>query len=135
MKDFTLRNDLAEIESVTLAILDFCRDRGVSENACYDIRLALEEAISNTIKYGYDDQSVHSISIRAGLESNNELLLEIEDDARAFNPIEAPAPDVSLPVEEKQIGGLGIYLLRAVMDRVQYERHGDKNILRMWKSL
>ena len=134
MKDFAIRNDLSEIETLSETITNYCKDNGVTEAVCYDIRLAIEEAISNTIKYGYDDQDLHNIHIRIGI-ANQELLIEIEDDARAFNPLEAPAPNLALPVEKKPIGSLGIYLMRTLMDRVDYERSGTKNILRLTKVL
>ena len=132
MKDFSLKNNLAEIESLTESIVSYCQQNGIDEAACYEVRLALEEAISNTIKYGYDDQQPHTIYVRAGFE-NRELLLEIEDDANEFNPLEAPAPDFSLPVEQKPIGRLGIFLMRSIMDSVEYRRVGAKNRLRMMK--
>lgn len=132
MKDFAIKNNLSEIENLAEAITNYCKDNGVAEAICYDIRLALEEAISNTIKYGYDDHSLHNIQVRIGI-ANQELLIEIEDDARAFNPLEAPTPDLSLPVDQKPIGSLGIYLMRSVMDRVDYKRSGTKNILRLIK--
>jgi serine/threonine-protein kinase RsbW len=132
MRDFAIKNDLAEIEALTEAIVSYCRDNGIAEAVCYDIRLALEEAVSNTIKYGYEDRQVHTIHVRAGFE-NSKLFLEIEDDAKAFNPLEAPAPNLLLPVEKKPIGQLGIYLMRAVMDQIDYKRTGAKNILRMTK--
>ena len=132
--EFAIKNDLAEIDILGGELLEFCRDNGVADDVYYDIRLALEEAISNTIKYGYEDQHVHEIRVRAGLE-NQALFVEIEDDSKSFNPLEAPDPNISLPVEEKLIGGLGIYLLRAVMDRVEYRTSGATNILRMTKSI
>lgn len=132
MKDFAIKNNLPEIETLSEAITNYCKNNGLTEEVCYDIRLALEEAISNTIKYGYDDQDTHNIYVRIGI-ANQELLIEIEDDARAFNPLEAPAPDLALPVEKKPIGSLGIYLIRTLMDRVDYERSGNKNILRLTK--
>src|SRR5262245_27795618 len=133
MKDFVIKNNLAEIEPLTESIVSYCRDNGIDEGVCYAVRLALEEAISNTIKYGYEDHQVHSIQVRAGFE-NGKLFLEIEDDANEFNPLEVPTPDLSLPVEKKPIGRLGIYLMRSVMDQVDYERAGTKNILRMKKK-
>jgi anti-sigma regulatory factor (Ser/Thr protein kinase) len=134
MKDFAIKNELSEIEILSEDITNYCKDNGVTEAVCYDIRLALEEAISNTIKYGYDDQDSHNIYVRIGI-ANQELLIEIEDDARAFNPLEVPTPDLSLPVEKKPIGSLGIYLIRSVMDRVDYHRSGTNNILRLIKVL
>lgn len=132
MRDFSIKNNLAEIEGLTESIVSYCKENGIDEAACYEVRLALEEAISNTIKYGYDDHQSHTISVRAALE-NRELVLEIEDDANQFNPLEAPAPDLSLPVEQKPIGRLGIYLMRSIMDQVDYRRVGSKNMLRLMK--
>ena len=92
----------------------------------------VEEAVSNTIKYGYEDQQVHTIYVRAEFE-NRKLFLEIEDDGIEFNPLEVPPPDFSLPVEKRPMGRLGIYLLRSVMDQVDYKRTGTRNILQMTK--
>ena len=133
MKEFEIKNDLVEIETLTEQIADYYHQNGFDEAICYDVRLALEEAISNTIKYGYTDHDVHTIYVRATFE-NSKLSLEIEDDANPFNPLEAPEPNLSLPVEQKPIGRLGIYLMRSVMDQIQYERNGTKNILRMIKN-
>ena len=133
MKEFEIKNDLAEMETLTEQIADYYRENGFDESTCYEIRLALEETISNTIKYGYTDHNVHTIYIRAAFE-NSKLSLEIEDDANPFNPLEVPEPNFSLPVEQKPIGRLGIYLMRSVMDQIQYERNGTKNILRMMKN-
>lgn len=132
MRDFEIKNDLTEIESLTEAIVSYYRDLSIAEAVCYDVRLALEEAISNTIKYGYEDQQAHTIHVRAGFE-NHKLFLEIEDDGKEFNPLKAPPPDFSLPVKKKPIGRLGIHLLRSVMDQVEYKRTGAKNILYMTK--
>ena len=129
-----IKNALSELDSLSAGLLTFCRDHNLSEEIYYDVWLALEEAVSNTIKYGYEDHEVHEIRVMFRLENQN-LHLEIEDDAKAFNPLDAPAPDLSLPAREKQIGGLGIYLLRQVMDRVEYSRSGKTNILRMMKSI
>jgi serine/threonine-protein kinase RsbW len=134
MKEFEIKNDLAEIEPLTLAVVRYCHESGIDEAACFDVQLALVEAVSNTIKYGYQDKRVHFIRVRVGLEPK-ELFLEIEDDAGSFNPLDAPAPDFSLPVEERPIGGLGVYLMRTVMDQIDYQRAGAKNVLRMKKAV
>jgi serine/threonine-protein kinase RsbW len=132
MKDFSIKNNIPEIEPLTEAIVSYCKENGIDEAVCYEVRLALEEVISNTIKYGYDDHRPHTILVQVGFE-NRKLILEIEDDANEFNPLDAPAPDLSLPIEQKPIGRLGIYLMRSIMDQVEYRRVGAKNILRMIK--
>jgi serine/threonine-protein kinase RsbW len=131
-REFVIKNDMEEIDILADGIMKFCRENDVEEGACLDIRLAVEEVVSNTIKYGYEDSEVHYIRIRAERETKG-LLLEIEDGARPFNPLEAPKPDLSLPAEKRPIGGLGIYLLNSVMDHVEYERAKSKNVLRMTK--
>ncbi|HEY7162366.1 MAG TPA: ATP-binding protein [Acidobacteriota bacterium] len=134
MKEFVTKNNLAELETLTEEIFNYYLQNGIAEDACYEIRLALEEAISNTIKYGYEDKQAHTIHVKAGIETN-QIFLQIEDDANAFNPLEAATPDLSLPLEKKPIGRLGIYLMRTVMDGIDYKRAGTKNILKMTKVI
>ena len=129
---FVIKNDLSEIDILADGILKFCLENNVQEEACLDVRLAVEEVVSNTIKYGYENSEDHIIRIQVTWDSQ-EVLLEIEDDAKPFNPLDAPKPDLSLPVESRPVGGLGIYLLNSVMDRVDYERANSKNVLRMRK--
>lgn len=129
-----IRNDLAEIEPLSARIGEFCREQGAGDDAIFDIQLAIDEAVSNTIKYGYSDGAAHQIHIRIGVHERK-LILEIEDDARAFDPLKAPDPDFSLSAEERTSGGLGIYLLRKVMDSVEYTRTGNRNILQMTKGM
>jgi anti-sigma regulatory factor (Ser/Thr protein kinase) len=131
-KNFEIRNDLAEIEVLATQLLELCRNNGIDEDVCFEIGLALEEAVSNTIKYGYEDDQVHMIQVRARMEDQR-FLLEIEDDGKAFNPLEKRDPDFSLPVDKKPIGGLGIYLVRSLMDHVEYRRNGGRNLLRLTK--
>lgn len=132
-KEFVIRNDLKEIEPLAKEIMQFLSEHGVQEQVSLDLQLALEEIISNTIKYGYNDSASHLIHVRAE-SSDEQVLLEVEDDAGAFNPLEAPTPNIDLPVEERPVGGLGIYLVRALMDHVEYQRTATKNILRMTKK-
>jgi serine/threonine-protein kinase RsbW len=133
-KELIIRNDLLELENLVEQVAAFCAQLRVTENILFDVRLALEEAISNTIRHGYMDRNPHDIRLSIELQ-NGELCLQIEDDGKAFNPLEAADPDLSLPIEEKQPGGLGIYLIKAVMDEVRYERRDGKNILRMKKLM
>jgi serine/threonine-protein kinase RsbW len=133
-KEFVIQNNLRQLEILIEQISAFCTQVGIPENLFFDIRLAIEEAVSNTIRHGYDDQQSHSISLRTEMRHGN-LFLQIEDDAKAFNPLEAADPDLNLPIEEKQPGGLGIYLIKAMMDDVEYERVDNKNILKMKKAV
>jgi anti-sigma regulatory factor (Ser/Thr protein kinase) len=133
-REFRILNRLAELDSLAEGLRGFCIPAGLSDEEFGDVRLAVEEAVSNTIRHGYADREPHPILVRASLEGGA-LCVEIEDDARAFNPLEAPLPDVTLPVEEKSPGGLGILLLRSVADRVEYRRAEGKNVLRFVRIL
>lgn len=132
--EFRLKNDLADLARVAEELWSFCRDRGLSEEESADFRLVLDEVVSNTIRYGYADRDPHEITVRASV-AGGRLTLEIEDDGRAFNPLEAPPPDVTLPIEEKPVGGLGLLLLRSVMDELDYRRSGERNVLRAVRAI
>jgi anti-sigma regulatory factor (Ser/Thr protein kinase) len=133
-RTFVVRNRLQDLGPLAAALGAFCREGGLSDDEFGDVRLALEEAVSNTIRHGYLDAGLHEIRIRAAMKAGR-LSLEIVDDARAFNPLAPPLPDVSVPIEEKNPGGLGLLLLRSVMDRVDYRRKGGRNHLRLVRSL
>ncbi len=79
--------------------------------------LALEEHLTNVIKYAYDDGLEHDILVRFNLE-RAQLIIEVEDDGRPFNPLQAPEADTSIPLDQRPVGGLGIHLIRRFMDRL-----------------
>lgn len=133
-REYRILNRIAELDALAEGLRGFCVPGGMSDEEFGDVRLALEEAVSNTIRHGYADREPHPILVRASLE-DGALCVEIEDDGRAFNPLEAPLPDVTRPVEEKSPGGLGILLLRSVADRVEYRRVEGKNLLKFVRNL
>lgn len=73
--------------------------------------------MSNVISYGYDDREEHKIIVCL-LMQQGKLTVEVENDGRPFNPLDAPEPDIEKPLEERTLGGLGIHLVRNVMDLV-----------------
>ncbi len=99
-----------------------------------NINLALEEAVSNVIFYAFDDEKEHDIKIVISLENKN-LSIEIIDDGKPFDPTARKQPDVSLPAEDRPIGGLGIFLIRKMMDNVTYNRHNNLNTLTLLKNI
>jgi anti-sigma regulatory factor (Ser/Thr protein kinase) len=106
----------------------------VSFEAMYLASLAIEELVTNCIKYGYDDSNDHSIEIVFVVE-DGALRMEVIDDGHPFNPLQAPSPDLSVPIEHRPIGGLGIHLLRELADDVSYERRDGTNRLRLTKRM
>ena len=137
MKDYlTLRvkNAFAEIPAANEAASRWLADRNVPPAADYLANLAIEELVTNCIKYGYDDSAEHIIEIELEL-SASEMILTVTDDGHAFNPLELPAPNTSAPVEDLPIGGLGIHLLRKMSDSMDYARTDGRNRLTLRKSL
>jgi serine phosphatase RsbU (regulator of sigma subunit)/anti-sigma regulatory factor (Ser/Thr protein kinase) len=129
-----LRNDLSELEHLSQTVASFGEKHQWAGNMIASINLALDELITNIISYGFDDQGTHEIVLRLSFQEG-ELTAEVEDEGRAFNPLGAPEPDLTKPIEERQIGGLGIHLARKIMDRLEYRRERGKNILVMKKRI
>ena len=86
------------------------------------------------ITHGYEESTDdHEIGIRIEV-AGNVLTVRIEDDARAYDPLAAPPPDLDTPIEHRPIGGLGIHFVRTVMERVAYERRDDRNLVTISKA-
>jgi anti-sigma regulatory factor (Ser/Thr protein kinase) len=129
-----LKNDLLEIQRLAQTIVTFGKTFHLSREIVHDLNLVLEEVISNTILYGYEDTNTHQIDVQISLQGQM-LILQIKDDGKPFNPLEAPDPDIEKPIEEREIGGLGIYLVRRLMDELAYKREDGENVLVMKKQL
>jgi serine/threonine-protein kinase RsbW len=110
------------------------RGQQVSDDAMYLVSLAIEELVTNCIKYGYDDEAPHVVDVVLSVD-NGALSIEVIDDGRAFNPLETPTPDLSRALENRPIGGLGIHLLRELADEVTYERRNGTNRLVLTKRI
>jgi sigma-B regulation protein RsbU (phosphoserine phosphatase) len=133
-RDFTIRNELSEIKTLTTAISRFSREHDLPDEVIHDIVLATEELVNNTINYGYDGEGGRLIDARADL-TDEELVLRLEDDGKAFNPLDVPEPDTEAPLEERPIGGLGIHIARSLVDGLEYRREQGKNIVVLKKKL
>ena len=117
----TLRNDLSEIARIAEEIEEHGESRGWPMKWILNTNLALDELITNTVSYGYQDTDEHEIRITV-TERDGALVVVLEDDGIAFNPFTAaPEPDVEADVDERPIGGLGVYFVKTLMDEVAYE--------------
>ena len=110
------------------------RAAGFSEREAERWVLAVEEVTINIVKYSYRDSPVGTIEVET-IPSAEGLTVHLADTGRAFNPLAAPDPNLKATLEEREIGGLGIYLARKVVDQARYERRSDKNILTLIKKL
>jgi len=128
----TAVNRLEEIGRINETFNEFARQHGIPEEIRRKINLVFDELLNNIISYAYTDDDEHPIEIVISL-ANGRLVTSISDDGRAFNPFESEAPDTELSVDERPIGGLGVHLVRGVMDTVKYERHGKRNVATLEK--
>ncbi len=129
-----IKASLSAVSSANETASRWLADRNAPPEVQYLANLAVEELITNCIKYGYEDAADHIIEVKLQI-SGNELALTVTDDGRPFNPLELPEPDIHLPIEERPIGGLGIYLLRRMSDHMDYVRAAGKNCVRLRKSM
>ncbi len=129
-----IKSTLAAVHSANEAASKWLADRNAPPDVHYLASLAIEELVTNCIKYGYEDAGEHIIEIKLQI-SGNELALELTDDGRPFNPLDASAPNTHLPGQDRSIGGLGIYLVRQMSDRMEYVRAEGKNRTTVRKSL
>ena len=107
---------------------------GLEEQLTMQIKLALEEVVTNVILYAYPDKKDQDIRIDMNY-GNKQLTIVITDKGTPFNLLEMKEPDITLPPEERPIGGLGIYLVKQLMTEVTYSRSSGKNILTMTKDI
>jgi phosphoserine phosphatase RsbU/P len=133
-KEFAFRNELEELNSLSEKLEELGDEWELPMPVVMNLNLALEELITNTIFYGIQDDQPHTISVKFSL-TENALNIEIRDDGIEFNPLQLPDPDLEIAAEERQIGGLGIYLVKQVMDRFEYSREEPYNIVTLTKKL
>ena len=130
----TLRNHLSELERLHQALYHFGKERDLPESLINTMNLALEEIVANVIEHGYEDTGDHSILIRCSIQ-DGQIMAEVEDDGIPFNPLTSPDPDISGPLEDRPVGGLGIYLIRNIMDNLDYNYFEGKNQIRLQKRI
>jgi sigma-B regulation protein RsbU (phosphoserine phosphatase) len=132
--EIKLTNRLSEIATVNQTLTEFGQRHGLTPKIVHDLNLALVEILTNVVSYGHADNQEHEIKVRLSTQPG-EVRAEVEDDGQPFNPLEAPEPDTAKPLEERTIGGLGIHLVRKLMDGLEYQRQEGKNVLVMKKHL
>jgi serine/threonine-protein kinase RsbW/sigma-B regulation protein RsbU (phosphoserine phosphatase) len=128
-----LQNRIAEVARLVDAVEGFGTHAGLSPDLTYRLTLSLDEIVSNVIRHGYSDTSDHVVEVRLSIH-DGVVTSVIEDDGHPYDPRESPEPDLSMPVEQRGPGGLGIFLVRQMMDSIDYARRDGKNILTVTAS-
>jgi anti-sigma regulatory factor (Ser/Thr protein kinase) len=132
-KKLILNNEVSEISKLQLFIDEIGEELNLAFDVTFNLNLVLEEAISNIILYAYPKEESQTLTVVAKTQDNN-LIFVITDSGKEFDPTQIPDADITLSAEEREIGGLGIFLIRQIMNKVEYQRIDNKNILTLSKE-
>jgi anti-sigma regulatory factor (Ser/Thr protein kinase) len=130
----TLHNDVQEVPLLARFINTISEENAMDMEMSKNINLAVEEAVVNVMNYAYPKGTVGEVRIDASV-TDGLLTLLISDSGTPFDPTVKKDPDINLPAEKRAIGGLGILLVRQIMDTVTYRYTDGKNILTLVKKL
>ena len=128
-----LNNNIAEIPLLSEFIDNFAEEVGLDYSLTMSLNLAMEEAVVNVMKYAYPQGEQGKIDISANVDGDD-VVFVISDSGVAFDPTTKAEVDVEQKAEDRPIGGLGIHLVRQIMDSIVYERVDGKNILTLYKN-
>lgn len=121
-----VRNDLSEVERANDALRELWVRCALPEHLEAPVALCLEEVLSNVIRHGCVPGQLCNIRVRYEILDGG-IEFEVSDDAPAFDPLSLPAPDLNVPLEQRKAGGLGVFLVRKIMDEVRYEYRDGRN--------
>ena len=130
-----IRNDIQSLPLVNEWIEQCCEEAGLGLDWVMKFQLVIEEMVSNVIFYAYDSQQQEAaIELRFTWEAGMVSIL-LRDWGKPFDPTAKEDPDITLSVDDRPIGGLGIFMVKQLMDEVRYERVGSSNLLTLQKRI
>ena len=130
----TLSNDIREVAQLSTFMKAVAEEMHLPTSLARQLRLAVEEAVVNVMDYAYPSGSAGDVTVTV-MSDGHTLKVVVQDNGMPFDPTVAQTTDTSLSAEERQIGGLGILLVRELMDSINYERIEGKNVLTLVKTL
>ena len=134
MDRLTLPNDIETIPQLNEFIDGFCEQRDIDNDITMSLNLAIEEAVVNVMNYAYPEGTVGYVDIEA--EADDDFVtFVISDTGKPFDPTQKDEVNIALSVEERPIGGLGIHLVRRMMDEISYRYADHRNILTLRKRI
>jgi anti-anti-sigma factor len=119
-----IKNELSELKGLMSDLGQFIEAHRVPHRAAYAVNLAIDELVSNVMRYAYVDDDIHFIEIEVAIEGD-QMILRITDDGRPFDP--RTGPELDLHAEDREAGGLGILLVLEMVDALKYRRVEEKN--------
>jgi serine/threonine-protein kinase RsbW len=121
---------LENLEDLVAFVSKCAREGGLDQKRISEIEIATEEAFVNVISYAYKEAGrAGEIAVSCGFENGDNFLIEVTDSGMPFNVLSAADPDTSSDISDRKIGGLGIFLMKKLMDEVRYRYEGGKNVL------
>ena len=133
-KSIILANELSEISRLNGFIEDIGNEFSLAPDMIFNLTLVLEEAVVNVINYAYPKEDHESIYLSAKMQDGS-IIFVLSDSGKEFDPTMAPEADVTLSAEDRQIGGLGIFITKKTMDSVRYSYENGENVLTMIKKI
>jgi sigma-B regulation protein RsbU (phosphoserine phosphatase) len=133
-RQIAIKNHLPEIATVNEKFEEFAEEFGVPLPIVMKFSLMFDDLLNNVISYAYKDDRDHEIEVRMEL-AGGRLIVTIADDGVPFNPLSVMAPRTDLALEDREVGGLGIHLVRNLVDEVSYQRRIDRNVLTLMSHL
>ncbi len=128
MFSLTLTANSDALEQIAQSVLSLAQQAKLDSKTTYQLRLAIDEIATNIISYAYADTDKKGIISFSADINEHQVILYLEDIGIPFNPLKASPPnDLNQPLEDRKIGGLGIYLVLQSVDQFMYERVGDRN--------
>ncbi|MDR0677587.1 MAG: ATP-binding protein [Holosporaceae bacterium] len=124
-----IKNKIEEISRVCDQVRLFCNQNDISEDKYHDIVLILDETVTNVINYAYPDGTEHEFTLEISKKKDDSIDIKLVDNGIPFDPLAKTDPDTDSSLEERQIGGLGIFIVKQLSEAVEYFRKDEKNQL------
>ncbi len=131
----TIAADLAELARVMQTIDDFCAGLAASTADVSALHLAVEEVVTNVITHGFQNDSSRSLTVRLEALTTDRIRAVVTDDAPAYNPLARPEVNTTLPLEARPVGGLGVHLVKKLMNVCLYEHRDGQNLFSIERKL
>ncbi|MFY9705724.1 MAG: ATP-binding protein [Desulfobacterales bacterium] len=129
-----LKNRISELERLDQKLQAFGASIGLSKKCVFQINLAVDELFTNIVKYGFADNSLHYIAVTLS-HRDGKISIRVEDNGIPFDPAAKQTSELKDPLEHCKIGGLGLHLVKKIMDDIVYERRRGKNVITLIKYI